>query len=474
MSQFPTARWVAFQALWQITRQAAYTDVALNRALQQASPNKTTQHKNTEQKNARQRLNPQDRGLVTELVYGCVRRQRTLDALLDQLGKRPATQQPPKLRLVLHLGLYQLRYLDHVPPSAAVNTSVDLAKALQLKRLAGVVNGMLRQYLRATERGATEGGATEEGSDILQLPSDPVARLGVTHSFPDWLIAQWSQDYGWEQTEQLCDWFNQPAAIDLRVNLLQTTRSQLQADLKAAGVLAQPMAAAPQSLRLVSSPGAIPQLPGFNAGHWTVQESSAQLVAHLLDPKPGETVIDACAAPGGKTTHIAELMQNQGEIIACDRTPHRLKKVTANAKRLQLTNIKTHQGDSTQITHWLGDRILLDVPCSGLGTLHCHPDIRWRQTPESIAELATLQNQLLNQASTWLKPGGRLVYATCTLNPQENEAVIEQFLATHPGWAIVPPEAEQFAPFRCPEGWLKVLPHHHQMDGFFMVALAVP
>ncbi|NEO85057.1 MAG: 16S rRNA (cytosine(967)-C(5))-methyltransferase [Spirulina sp. SIO3F2] len=449
--QFPTARWVAFQALWQITRQDAYTDVALNRALQQASQNKNTE----------QRLNPQDRGLVTELVYGCVRRQRTLDALIDQLGKRPAAQQPPKLRLVMHLGLYQLRYLDHVPPSAAVNTSVDLAKALQLKKLAGVVNGMLRQYLRATEG----------QSDILKLPTDPVAWLGVKHSFPNWLIAQWSQDYGLEQTEQFCDWFNQPATIDLRVNPLQTTRSQLQTDLKAAGVLAQPVAAAPQALRLVSSPGAIPKLPGFNAGHWTVQESSAQLVTHLLDPQPGETVIDACAAPGGKTTHIAELMQNQGEIIACDRTPHRLKKVTANAKRLQLEIVTTHNGDSTQITHWRGDRVLLDVPCSGLGTLHRHPDIRWRQTPETIAELATLQTQLLNQASTWLKPGGHLVYATCTLNPQENEAVIKQFLATHPDWAIAPPEAEQFAPFRCPEGWLKVLPHQHHMDGFFMVAL---
>lgn len=447
-----TARWVAYQALWQIVRKGAYTDVALNRALQTATKNQPSG----------EALTPRDRGFVTELVYGCVRRQRTLDALIDQLGTRSASQQPPKLRLVLHLGLYQLRYLDHVPDSAAVNTTVELAKKLQLKRLTGVVNGLLRQYTRSAA-------ATEE---VLKLPTDAIARLGLQHSFPDWLIAQWLRDYGTAETEQLCDWFNQPATIDLRVNPLQTTRSQLQDQLKATKVLSQPITAAPQALRLVSSPGAIPQLPGFNEGHWTVQESSAQLVSQLLDPQPGETVIDACAAPGGKATHLAELMQNQGEVIACDRTPHRLQKVTANSQRLKLDIICTHLGDSTQITHWQGDRVLLDVPCSGLGTLHRHPDIRWRQTPDAIAQLTQLQAQLLHQGSTWLKPGGRLVYATCTINPQENEQIIEQFLATHPAWHIWRPAPDSlFAPFLCPEGWLKVLPHQHHMDGFFMVAL---
>ncbi|MEM8640212.1 MAG: 16S rRNA (cytosine(967)-C(5))-methyltransferase [Cyanobacteria bacterium P01_G01_bin.54] len=445
-------RWLAYQALWQITRQGTYTDVALDRVLQMPPSAELTSR---------------DRAFITELVYGAVRRQRTLDALIDQLGKRPAAKQPPKLRLVLHLGLYQLRYLDQVPDSAAVNTSVELAKQLKLQRLSGVVNGLLRHYLRQSSGGQA----------VLELPDDPVTRLGIQYSFPDWLIAQWLQDYGRVATEQLCDWFNQAATLDLRVNPLQTTRSHLQAQLKAADVLTQSVAAVPQALRLVSSPGAIPQLPGFKEGYWLVQESSAQLVGHLLDPQPGETVIDACAAPGGKTTHLAELMQNQGTIIAGDRSRHRLQKVSANAARLGLTIIQTRLGDSTQLQPeltegiWV-DRVLLDVPCSGLGTLHRHPDIRWRQTPDTITELAQLQRQLLQQGSTWLKPGGRLVYATCTLNPQENEQIVEPFLASHPNWQIWrPPIDSVLAPFVQPEGWLKVLPHQHRMDGFFIVAL---
>ncbi|MGB0562239.1 MAG: 16S rRNA (cytosine(967)-C(5))-methyltransferase [Spirulinaceae cyanobacterium] len=445
-----SARWLAYQALWQISRKNAYTDVAIDRVL--------PAHASSE-------FQTRDRAFVTELVYGIVRRQRTLDTLIEQLGKRPAAQQPPKLRLVLQLGLYQLRYLDQIPDSAAVNTSVELAKQLKLQRLAGVVNGVLRQYLRQAQN----------NQEILQLPSEPVTRLGIQYSFPDWLVAQWLQDYGPAATAQLCAGFNQPAPLDLRINPLQTTRSQLQAELETAGVRSQPLAAAPQALRLLNSPGAIPQLPGFQAGHWTVQDSSAQLVSHLLDPQPGETVIDACAAPGGKTTHLAELMQNQGQIIAGDRNRQRLQKVRENAKRLGLTIIQTHLGDSSQfVPEQTGaDRVLLDVPCSGLGTLHRHPDIRWRQTPETITDLTQLQSQLLQQGSTWLKPGGRLVYATCTLSPPENEHVIQQFLAQHPDWQIWRPPAESFLqPFVQHEGWLKVLPHEHNMDGFFMVALS--
>jgi 16S rRNA (cytosine967-C5)-methyltransferase len=205
-----------------------------------------------------------------------------------------------------------------------------------------------------------------------------------------------------------------------------------------------------------------------------VQDSSAQLVSHLLNPQPGEVVIDACAAPGGKTAHMAELMGDRGTIWACDKTPSRLKKLQQNCDRLGLQSIQIRTGDSRQQPEFVGmaDRVLLDAPCSGLGTLHRHADARWRQTPERVKELVQLQSELLQQAATWVKPNGTLVYATCTLHPAENEQLITTFLASQPTWKIVPPAANTPpAAYAAPAGWIKVLPYQHQMDGFFMVQL---
>ncbi|MDJ0731498.1 MAG: 16S rRNA (cytosine(967)-C(5))-methyltransferase [Crocosphaera sp.] len=440
------ARQLALEVLRQIDRKNSYTDTALNRALNQTD------------------LNPSDRSLCTELVYGIVRHQRTLDTLIDQLGKKTAQQQPPDLRRILHLGLYQLRYLNHIPPSAAVNTSVELAKQKNLNRLSGVVNGILRQYMRSAQA----------NHDPLILPNDPIKKLAINYSFPDWIIETWVQQWGEETSQKLCHWFNQTPTLDLRVNPLKTTLQTLQTQLREAGVNVTALPPFPCALRLEGKIGAIPTLPGFSQGHWTVQDTSAQLVSYLLDPQPGETIIDACAAPGGKTTHIAELMQDQGTIFACDRSPSRLKKVQENAQRLQLKSIQTLPGDSRHLTQFTNkaDRVLVDVPCSGLGTLHRHPDIRWRQTPEKIQELFPLQLEILTQAAQWVKPQGILVYATCTLNPPENQEIIETFLTTHSHWQIEPPCPNWlFSPFMTSSKWLQILPHEQDTDGFFMVKL---
>ncbi|MBE9019855.1 16S rRNA (cytosine(967)-C(5))-methyltransferase RsmB, partial [Chroococcidiopsidales cyanobacterium LEGE 13417] len=306
------------------------------------------------------------------------------------------------------------------------------------------------------------------------LPEDPVERLGILHSYPNWIIELWLEQLGLVETEQLCEWFNQPPAIDLRVNTLQTSIEEVETQLQAAGVSVTRLPHLPQALRLTGSIGAIQNLPGYSAGWWTVQDSSAQLVSHVLDPQAGEVVIDACAAPGGKTTHIAELMQDRGTIWACDRTTSRLNKLKTNAERLQLRSIKICPGDSRSLTQFtnIADRVLLDAPCSGLGTLHRHADARWRQTPASVQELANLQKELLDRTATWVKPGGILVYATCTLHPLENERVVEWFLSSHSQWQIDPlPPNSPATPFSTTAGWLKVFPHQHQMDGFFMVRL---
>lgn len=440
------SRQLAFIALRDIYRHGAFTDIALDRVLRKAQ------------------LTSADRGLVTELVYGSVRRRRSLDALIDQLGKKKAHQQPPDLRTILHIGLYQLRYQQRIPASAAVNTTVELAKENGFKGLTGVVNGLLRQYVRLADA----------GTDPLQLPENRIERLGVLHSFPDWMIEVWVEQLGIAETEKLCEWFNQTPTIDLRVNLLRTTLEDVEAAMQAVAVHVQRMPNLPQALRIVGGIGAIQQLPGFNQGWWTIQDSSAQLVSHLLNPQAGNIAIDACAAPGGKTTHIAELMGDQGKIWACDTKASRLKKLKENAERLQLHSIQICTGDSRNFPQFTNsaDCVLLDAPCSGLGTLHRHPDIRWRMTPTTVQELSTLQQELLAHASTWVKPGGALVYATCTLHPQENEGIIQPFLEQHSQWQIEPPLPDSpLSSFSTPQGWLKVLPHQYQMDGFFMVKL---
>ncbi|MCX7594889.1 MAG: 16S rRNA (cytosine(967)-C(5))-methyltransferase [Fischerella sp.] len=443
-------RQLAFVALRDIHK-GAYADVALDRVLQKVN------------------LADSDRRLVTELVYGCTRRQRTLDFLIDQLSKKKSHQQPKDLRTILHLGLYQLLYQERIPASAAVNTTVQLAKENGFPGLAGFVNGLLRHYLRL----AKEEAGTFPVS-LLQLPENPVERLGILHSFPDWIVQVWIDQFGVAETEKLCMWMNQTPTIDLRVNPLRTTVDAVEAALRDAGVSCQRLPHLPQALRLLTNPGPIQNLPGFREGWWSVQDSSAQLVSHFLDPQPTEVVIDACAAPGGKTTHIAELMRDEGKIWACDRTPSRMRKLQANVQRLNLKSVQICIGDSRNLPQFTNsaDRVLLDAPCSGLGTLHRHADARWRQTPESVRELSILQQELISHTSNFVKDGGVLVYATCTLHPAENEGTIESFLAKNPNWQIEPANLNSaFSKYSTPQGWLKVLPHQHNMDGFFVVRL---
>ena len=449
-------RKLAFIAL-RAVHQGAYADAALDKVLRGAT------------------LSAVDRRLVTELVYGSVRRQRSLDALIDQLAQKTANQQPPDLRTVLHLGLYQLRYQERIPASAAVNTTVQLAKENGFPGLAGFVNGLLRQYSRLGSKKQDDGAesSVHPVTDSLKLPADPVERLGILHSYPNWIVQLWLEQLGMAETEQLCEWMNQSPVIDLRVNRLRTDIEEVETALGLAGILVRRVPHLPEALRLIGSTGPIQQLPGFDKGWWTVQDSSAQLVTHLLNPQPDEIVIDACAAPGGKTTHIAELMGDQGTVWACDQAASRLRKLQENTKRLQLQSIQICAGDSRNLPQFKGsaDRVLLDVPCSGLGTLHRHADARWRQTPDSVHELSALQKELLQQTATWVKPGGILVYATCTLHPLENEAVIQSFLNHHSDWSIEPPVNAPPAAFATPQGWVKLWPHRHQMDGFFMVRL---
>lgn len=438
-----TSRQVAFEALRAIDR-GAFADVVLNQKFNQS------------------RLSAQDKGLATELVYGTVRRARSLDALIDQYGKRKADKQPADLREILRLGFYQLRYLKQVPDHAVVDTTVQLAKAQRLGKLSGVANGMLRQYIRDSEG----------GHDPLKLPEDAIERLGVLHSYPDWIVRVWRSMLPEAEVAALCEWFNRPPSVDLRVNLRRHSLDEAAAIFTEAKIETARVDGVPSALRLKGHNGAVSQLPGYCEGWWAVQDSSAQLVAYLLDPQAGETIIDACGAPGGKSLHIAALMGDEGTVLSCDRTASRTKKIQQNIDRLGMKSVRPLMCDSRNQPTFANqaDRVLLDVPCSGLGTLNRHADARWRQTPESVAGLVTLQRELLNHVSTWVKPGGVMVYATCTLHPKENEEQIRWFLSEREDWEIEPPPPDFGIPATA-QGWVKVWPHRLKMDGFFMVKL---
>jgi len=472
-------RQIALIALREVHRRGAFADVALDRTFRNCQ------------------LTDLDRRLVTELVYGSVRRMRSIDFIIDKLATKKSSQQPPELRTILHLGLYQLEYLTQIPPSAAVNTTVQLAKENGFSGLSSFVNGLLRQYIRLTpptppyQGGAKNSpnspqqpeteitsnpppyqGGARGGLNFLKLPENPIQRLGIIHSFPDWIVELWLEQIGETETEQLCEWFNQSPTIDLRINPLKSSIAQIETAFKSQNISVSRLPHLPQALRLNGSTGAIQNLPGYSEGWWTIQDSSAQLVTHLLDPQPGETIIDVCAAPGGKTTHSAELMQDTGTIYACDKTANRLKRLKENADRLQMKSIQIHTGDSRHFPEFinLADRVLLDAPCSGIGTLHRRADARWHHTPENIQTQSQLQSELLANAATFVKSGGVLVYATCTIHPLENEQIVRSFLDSNPHWQIEPPTID--LPVQpSPEGWVKVWPHRNQMDGFFMVRL---
>ncbi len=421
-----SARQIAFLALRQIEDRQAYADVALQRLLP--------------------RLSASERALATELVYGSVRRRRTLDAMLTQYTHAPITE--ADVRRLLHLGLYQLHFLDGIAPAIAVDSTVRLAKANQLGRAAKLINAILRASLR-----------TPFAAD--SVATDAPTAIAIANSLPDWLIELWQPLLAAADLAALAAWCNQPPHLDLRVNSWRTDSATVQAQLARVGIETKAFSDVPGALRIVGHHGDPTRWPGFEQGDWTIQDASAQQVVQWLDPQPGETIWDCCAAPGGKTTHIAELMQNQGQVIASDRNPKRLERLRTNAERLQLSGITTAAIDLLQPAPAnlpVIDRLLVDVPCSGLGTLHRHADARWQQTPARIAALLPQQQQILRHAARAVKSGGVMVYATCTLNPTENEQQIDQFLATVPEWSLVgEPQT--------------IWPQARDRDGFFMAKL---
>jgi 16S rRNA (cytosine967-C5)-methyltransferase len=367
----------------------------------------------------------------------------------------------PYLRNLLRCTFYQILFLDRVPDYAAADEAVELAKRFGGSRAAGLVNGVVREFLRKKDQIALPDGA-----------GDPARRLSILWSHPDWLVKRWLNYIGAEETEALLRANNQESPLMLRANALKGGRAELIKTLLRAGIEAGPADFSPQGVRIRST-AAIDQLPGWQEGRFIVQGEASQLVGWLLGPQADERVWDACAVPGGKATHLAELMGDRGEVVATDISARGLEKLRQNMQRLGLASIRPFCLDVTgRLTGPAAkpyDRILIDAPCSGLGTLRSHPEAKWRRREEDIARLGLLQKRILARVSSYLKRGGVMVYATCTLTAEENERVVEDFLGDAPDFVLE--DANDYLP-RPSERWTRgkyffSLPHRTGADGFF-------
>jgi len=406
--QSPVKGLEARNAAWEVIQAVgagAFSDVALKRVFNLNS------------------FAPVDKALITELSYGAIRYRYFLDCWINILGKVSAKKQPPLLRWLLHLGLYQIFKMERIPPAAAIHTTVELAKTNHLIKLAPVVNGILRSALRSKDRDIS-----------LPRSENPSLELAKNESIPAWLADELIDWKGVEDANKIAQAFNSVSPIDIRVNKLRAEVGEIKAIFDLIGIKNQFIPGCPYGLEVPAGVGEPNKWPGYEEGKWSVQDRSSQLIAPLLGPLPGEKILDACAAPGGKSTHIAELINNDGKIWSVDRSFRRAQKISANSERLGTHCLQLLVADSNELLdkhpEWKGffDRILIDAPCSGLGTLARHPDARWRINKDNIQELVELQSQLLNSLAPLLKSGGKLVYSTCTIHPDENFNQIRKFI----------------------------------------------
>ena len=385
------------------------------------------------------KLSPQDRRFLTQLVFGVIRRRGTLDAILRPFIKIPIHAVEPRVWDVLHLGAFQLVFLTHIPKHAAVNETVELATHIGSPRAKGFVNGVMRRVAElVTDEFTKRPGPDAVPFDdrryrklvrpVLPHPAtQPDAYFASAFSLPKWLADRWLGRYGPGEATRLGFWFNAPPPLWIRVNKLHADRETYRLRLAAALIDAEP-GEHPQSLRLPDPP-AIRDLPGYDTGDFTVQDHSSMLVASALGVQPGMHVLDLCSAPGGKTTHLAELMDNRGRVTACDIDLKRLETVTSLARRLGVKGVEpVLLAENQDPPAGPFDAALVDVPCSNTGVLGRRPEVRWRLKPNEFEYLVRLQTRLLIQAAERVKPGGAVVYSTCSIEPDENATVVKAVL----------------------------------------------
>jgi 16S rRNA (cytosine967-C5)-methyltransferase len=408
-----------------------------------------------------------DRALLQAIVYGVLRWRAKLDWVIEYFSKTRLSHVDPKVMNILRIALFQIIFLDRIPVSAAVNTSVEIAKSLAAPYVIRFVNGLLRNAAR----------------NYKQVPfpdenMDPVSALAVKKSFPKWLLERWLDRFGLEETVLLCDAINKIPPLTVRCNTLKIRRETLLKLLEKDVEKIECTGHAPDGAFFFNPKKSISDIKAFEDGLFQVQDEAAQLVTFLLNPKPGETVLDACAGLGGKTGHISQMMNNRGKLIAMDNNENKLHRLQSEMVRLGISMVTPHTYDlndpagDKSIKKF--DRILLDAPCSGIGVLRRNPDAKWRTLEKDLIRHAKRQMIFLDNLANQVKSGGRLVYCVCSTEPEENESVIKGFLNKHKDFAIeknpegLPHKARSLL---TGNGYLKTFPHLHDMDGFFAVCM---
>lgn len=443
-----TAREIALMALKAVEEEGAYANLELNKLLEKYQPNKL------------------DRAFATEIVYGTLRTLNTLDWVISRYLQQPLASQTPWVRNILRLATYQLMYLSKVPAAAACNEAVELAKKYARGGVVRFVNGVLRNITRNLDK-----------IEFPDIDTDPISHIALKYSHPRWMVERWLKEYGLKETIALCTANNQPPPNTVRTNTLRITRDQLIARLQQEGVRARKTKYAIEGLNIEGFLS-LQTLKSFQEGLFQIQDESSMLVGHALNPAHGSRVIDATAAPGGKSTHIAQLMENTGVILSYDIHPHKIKLIQENTRRLGIINIQAEVGDARQmpedLANW-ADYVLLDAPCSGLGVLRRRPDSRWRKEAYQIPAILRLQREMLESVSKCVRPGGVLLYSTCTITHEENLGQIMEFIKDHQEFVL--DDLTPFLPTNMADepgvkkGYLQLLPHVHGMDGFFMARM---
>ncbi|MBF0448872.1 MAG: 16S rRNA (cytosine(967)-C(5))-methyltransferase RsmB [Magnetococcales bacterium] len=406
-------------------------------------------------------FDPRDRGLAFEIAFGTIRHLSLLDKILDSCMARPLSKKRHFLRGVLRTGLYQVRYL-RVPDRAAVNESVNLVKRSPEQAHSGFANAVLRKAISVDHQ------------TVLAKVKNPIERLALEYAHPAWLVERWLARADREQVIARLMANNRPPPLTLRTNSLKISTDQLLDQLSL--VQAEAASNTPEAI-LIANRGSVEGLPGFSEGWFAVQDQAAQWVSRFLDPQPGDDILDACAAPGGKTAHLVALAQGQATVVAIEKYASRLQRLQENLNRLQIAGVSLHAGDAAD-SQWLGekqfDRILIDAPCTGTGVIRRHPEIKWRRKPSDIDRMVKEQAAILDSVAQRLRPGGRLVYATCSVEPDENERQVERFLSQNKNWRRLPITSQDDginAACLNPFGDFSVEPGQFDMDGFYAARL---
>lgn len=443
-------RLTALQVIYQVAEKGGYSNLLLDQVLQRAG------------------LTLQDRHLVTELANGTIRMFKHLDWVLNLFLNRPVSALNPWLRNILRMSVYQMLFMDAIPDYAVINSAVNLTRSKASPNLTGLANGVLRNIGRSRDR--------------LRYPepSDSIDFYAAYYSQPEWLVEKLLATYDVEQVRNLLDYFNLRPQVVLRTNNLKTDRRQLLICLTEDGVIGQPSPRSPWAVVVDKTDISLAQSRAYHLGFFYVQNEASMLAAAILDPQPGESILDLCCGVGGKTTFIGELMQNQGQIDAYDIHQHKIDLLKSNCERLGISMVTGHRQDILNLIpgSQLADRVLLDAPCSGLGVLSRRSDSRWHKKPSDLDDIQALQAQLLEKAGQMVRPGGRVVYSTCTILQAENEDIIEDFLHHHPEFiredlgreiGFFPLDSQDR--LKASQGMLTILPGKYGTDGMFYAKL---